>query len=123
MDFKLDYSVGDIIWNNGPLTKTDVTQPFTENVQQRLFILLRTFQEEWFLDTTYGIPYFQRILGRKTPKSVADRIFQEKILEENGVAEILSYSSILDNRTYSAKFSVRCTNGEVASVEINNIGA
>ena len=63
MDFKLDYQTGDIIWKNGPLTKADVTQPFTENVQQRLFIMLRTFMGEWFMDTEHGIPYFQRILG------------------------------------------------------------
>jgi len=122
MDFKLDYQTGDIIWKNGPLTKADVTQPFTENVQQRLFIMLRTFMGEWFMDTEHGIPYFQRILGRKTPKSTVDRIFQEKILAEQGVAEIVSFTSSLVNREYSFVTQIRCESGEVFTLEINNLG-
>lgn len=122
MDFKLDYQTGDIIWKNGPLTKADVTQPFTENVQQRLFIMLRTFMGEWFMDTEHGIPYFQRILGRKTPKSAVDRIFQEKILAEQGVAEIVSFTSSLVNREYSFVTQIRCESGEVFTLEINNLG-
>ena len=122
MDFKLDYQTGDIIWKNGPLTKTDVTQPFTENVQQRLFIMLRTFMGEWFMDTEHGIPYFQRILGRKTPKATVDRIFQEKILAEQGVAEIVSFTSSLVNREYSFVTQIRCESGEVFTLEINNLG-
>lgn len=122
MDFKLDYQTGDIIWKNGPLTKADVTQPFTENVQQRLFIMLRTFMGEWFMDTEHGIPYFQRILGRKTPKSTVDRIFQEKILAEQGVAEIVSFTSSLVNREYSFVTQIRCEIGGVFTLEINNLG-
>mgnify|MGYP002651094048 FL=1 len=122
MDFKLDYQIGDIIWKNGPLTKADVTQPFTENVQQRLFIMLRTFMGEWFMDTQHGIPYFQRILGRKTPKAAVDRIFQEKILAEQGVAEIVSFTSSLVNREYSFVTQIRCESGEVFTLEINNLG-
>lgn len=123
MDFKLDYISGDIIWKNGPLTKEDVTQPFTENVQQRLFIRLRTFMGEWFMDTEYGVPYYQRILGRKTPKPSVDRIFQEEILAERGVAEIISFTSTLVQREYSVKTEIRCVNGETFTLEINNLGA
>ena len=77
MDIKLDLnpispSYGDAVFKNGALTKEDVTQPFTENVGQRLRLRLLTFEGEWFLDTTYGVPYFQRILGRKPTKSAID---------------------------------------------------
>lgn len=123
MDLKLDQFDSDLIWVNGPLTKADVTQPFTENVRQRLLIRLRTYEGEWFMDTTYGVPYMQSILGRKTPKPTVDRILQEEILAENGVREILSFSSSLVNRVYSMKFSVRCYNGEDLTIEINNLGA
>jgi hypothetical protein len=122
LDFKLDANDSDLIWVNGPLTKADVTQPFTENVRQRLLILLRTFAGEWFMSTTYGIPYWD-ILGKKRPKATVDRIFQEKILAENGVKEILFFESSLNNRVYSMKFSVRCYNGEDLTLEINDIGA
>jgi hypothetical protein len=106
----------DIIWNNGPLTKEYVTKPFTETVAQRLKIRLLTFQEEWFLDTTYGVPYFQRILGKKkVTKSSIDLIFQEQILLEPGVKEIVSFNSTFSNRQYSMNFQVRVTTGEVTA--------
>ena len=122
MDLKLDEFDADLVWVNGPLTKTDVTQPFTENVRQRLLIMLRTWSGEWFMDTEHGIPYM-RILGQKVPKTTVDRIFQEKILAENGVKQILTFSSSLLSRAYSAKFSVRCQNGDDLTLEINNVGA
>lgn len=108
----MDYDKGDLIFVNGPLTKEYTTQPFVQTVQQRLYILLHTFMEEWFMDTTYGIPYWQSILGKKTTKSAVDLIFQQKILAENGVREITAFSSTFVNRVYSANFKVRVTTGE-----------
>lgn len=104
---------GDAIFHNGPLTKEYTTQPFVKTVSQRLRIRLQTFQEEWFLDTTYGVPYYQKILGKKTTKSAVDLIFQEQILLENGVKEIVSFSSSFSDRIYSATFKVRVVNGEI----------
>ena len=120
MDFKLqtdpvELNFGDIIWNNGPLRKQDTTQERTEVVAQRLFILLRSFQGEWFLNTTYGIPYWN-ILGMKVSKARVDSIFQQKILAEQGVAEIVSFDSTIDRRGYSLSFSVKVLSGEVTDI-------
>lgn len=121
MDFLLETNpvsekYHDIVWNNGPLTKEYVTSPYTQTVAQRLKIRLLTFQEEWFLDTTYGVPYFQRILGKKkVTKSSIDLIFQEQILLETGVKEIVSFTSTFSNRQYSMTFQVRVVNGEVTA--------
>ena len=116
MDFKLDMGgSNDILWENGPLTKEFTTQPFTETVAQRLFIRLRTFMGEWFTNTVYGIPYWQRILGQKPTKESIDLIFQENILAESGVKEIVSFDSTFENRIYSMTFRVRVVTGEVTS--------
>lgn len=112
MDLKLDFNTGDLIFHNGPLTPKYTTQPFVETVAQRLFILLRTFEEEWFLDLTHGIPYFQSILGKKTTKSAVDTLLQQEVLAENGVKEITYFNSTLVNRQYSAQFRVRVKTGE-----------
>jgi hypothetical protein len=86
-------------------------------VAQRLTIRLLTFLGEWFANTAYGVPYWQRILGKKVDKSTVDAIFQEKILEEDGVAEILSFNSELSRtREYSLRFKVRCTDSTIANV-------
>lgn len=116
MDFKLDPISWDIIWHNGPLQVEDTTQPFTETVAQRLKIRLLTFQNEWFLDTTYGVPYWQRLLGiKQTSKAAADLIFQQQILAEEGVKEIVSFDSSFANRQYSLTFKVRVVTGEVSA--------
>jgi len=111
MDLKIDYSTGDVIFVNGPLTKSDVTQPLVETVQQRLFIRLRTFLGEWFLNTAYGVPYFQDVLGKKTTKSAVDLIMQQQILAEVGVKEITYFNSTLVNRQYSLNFRVKVVDG------------
>ena len=127
MDIKLDLdpislSNGDAIWINGPLTREGITRPFTENVAQRLRIRLLTFEEELFLDTTYGVPYWQRILGKKPTKSAVDQILQQEVLSENGVKEIVSFTSSFVNRKYSASFQVRVVNGEVTdTININPV--
>lgn len=116
MDFKLDSTSWDIIWRNGPLRKEETTQPLTETVGQRLKIRLLTFYGEWFINTVYGVPYFSRLLGQKqTSKAAADLIFQQQILAEQGVKEIVTFNSTFVNRKYSLSFSVRVVTGEVTA--------
>lgn len=122
MDLLLDYVSGDLAWKNGPLTVDYTTQPLVDTVKQRLFIMLRTFQGEWFMDLNHGIPYWQNILGKKTTKSAVDLIFQQKILAENGVKEITEFKSTFVNRQYSLDFKVRVSTGEVTdTITINPI--
>lgn len=117
MDFLLDTeptspNYGDVTWRNGPLRKQETTQSRVDVVGQRLLILLKTFKGEWFLDTEYGIGYFQSILGMKTNKSAVDLIFQKAILAENGVKELTFFESTFVNRQYSMTFRVKVTTGE-----------
>lgn len=114
MDFLLDSVEHDILWENGPLTQEFTTQPFTQTVGQRLKIRLLTWRNEWFLDTEYGPPYIQQVLGFKNKKETIDQIFQTEILKENGVKELISFDSTFENRIYSLTFQVRVNTGEVS---------
>jgi hypothetical protein len=88
----------------------------TETVGQRLKIRLLTFYGEWFINTVYGVPYFSRLLGiKQTSKAAADLIFQQQILAEEGVKEIVTFNSTFVNRKYSLVFSVRVVTGEVTA--------
>lgn len=109
----LSPSYGDLTYRNGPLSRDLTTQARIEVVAQRLLIRLKTFREEWFLDQTYGVPYFQSILGSKSSKSKIDLIFQQQILLEDGVREITSFQSTLSNREYRMTFRVRVNTGEI----------
>lgn len=108
----LSPSYGDLTYRNGPLSRDLTTQARIEVVAQRLLIRLSTWREEWFLDTEYGVPYWN-ILGRKTSKSAVDLIFQQQILLEEGVREITSFQSTLSNREYRMTFRVRVNTGEI----------
>ena len=121
MDILLDNDVtspsfGDSIWINGPLTIENLTIDPATVVAQRLRIRLQTFLGEWFLNTEYGVGYWQRILGKKTSKTAVDRIFQEQILDERGVREISSFSSTFKNRQYDMSFRVRALDGSLSEV-------
>ena len=123
MDIKMDMNpispeFGDAIFVNGPLTLEGVTSFPVETTAQRLRVRLLTFMGEWFADTSYGIPYYQRILGKKVAKSTIDQIFQQAILEERGVREITYFESSLSGRRYSAEFRVKVREGETPLISI-----
>lgn len=102
---------GDLVFVNGACP---TTEDYADVVAQRLYIMLRTFQGEWYLNENHGIPYLQSILGHRVRKSTVDRILQEKILKEEGVAEIVFFMSTLSiDREYECRFRVRSKTGEL----------
>lgn len=101
---------GDMVFVNG---STPITEEFVDAVAQRVFIMLRTFESEWYLNDSTGVPYLTRILGYKIEKSTVDRILQQKILEQFGVADILEFNSTLSGkRVYEASMRIRTTGGD-----------
>ena len=113
-------SFGDAVFINGPLTSEGITTNPEDVVAQRLRIRLQTFRGEWFLNTEYGVSYWQRILAKKTTKVAVDRIFQQQILSERGVRELVSFSSTFQNRRYEMSFVVRVLDGSLTeTISIN----
>lgn len=114
MDLKIDRrpgspNFGDLIFVNGI---TPVTEDFTDSTAQRVFVMLRTFEGEWYLNQTTGVPYLTEILGKKVDKSTVDRILQQKILQVEGVADVTGWtSSINSQRVYEARMQIRDTQG------------
>lgn len=114
MDLKLTTD-HDIYWHNGPANRSDFTHLYTEKVGQRLKIRLLTFQEEYFWNLTYGVPWWQKILGKKISKSALDLLLQQQILLEEGVKEITYFQSTFVNRKYSLVFRVKCVDGQITA--------
>lgn len=110
MDLLLNNDTKDLVFINGACP---AVQDRAAVVAQKLTIRLRTFFQEWFLNTDYGVPYLERILGKKVKKSTVDAIIQEQIYKERGVAEIVSFKSTLVKRDYSCEFRVRADNGDL----------
>lgn len=120
MDLLLNPSTNDVVFINGDC---NVTQSQKDVVAQRLKITLQTFKGEWFLDQDIGIPYIQQIMVKGVPKQTIDVIFQEAILNDEGVEEMVSYYSELDSATrkFKMNFAVRCRDDSVASIDFETL--
>lgn len=66
-----------------------------QHVRQRL----KTFEREWFLDTTAGVPWLDQILGKSYDPALAESVVKAEILETDGVTEITSFSVSFDRST------------------------
>ena len=107
-DLKLG-KTNDLILTDGDLTLTTTK---TEICAQTLGITLTTFRGEWFLNSNFGVPYLQEIIGVARKKETVDKIFLAQIANNRFVDNIDSYTSSFDrnNRYYS--MTVNVTVGE-----------
>lgn len=107
-DLKLD-ARNDLIFTDGDLTLTTTK---AEMAGQTLSITLRTFRGEWFMNTNFGIPYLQEIIGVAKKKEVVDRIFLSTIANNIYVDDINSYTSSYDRDERYYTMNVTVTAGE-----------
>lgn len=109
--FKLDND-GDLsIGSDGhiPLLST-----FQEAVKQRLQIKFRTFQTEWWLDVTFGIPWLRSandtgtILGKGLSKPEIDAVLISEARKDPDVLEITNFVSTLNKFTRAYDVNFEC---------------
>lgn len=70
-----------------------------EQVRQQLLIKLKLWRGEWFLDTEFGTPYLQQILGKQLTLSGAIAALRKSILEVGGVRRIIDFSYKFNSST------------------------
>ncbi len=117
-DLLLDYDAHDLLIEGGDFK---VTTSEADSLKQRLIVKLYTYLGEFYLDTTIGIPYYQRIFKKGTAKATIDSIFLQAILSEPEVIQVESFESSVDraSRIYSLSFRVRSSNeSESIPIEI-----
>ena len=121
-DILLNPETNDVVFVNGTTTMTYENKL---TVAQKLKIKLLTYQGEWFMDTTQGLPYFQTILVRGISKTTIDSLFQEAILSEPEVVEIVEFNSYIDpeTRAYRLSFRVRTNENQTTDYVDILIGA
>ncbi len=113
--FKLS-SDGDIdVDNSGKML---LLSTFQELVQQRLSIKLKTYKGEWWLDTTFGIPYRdtgdgKAIIGKGFTKADIDALYIAAIREDRDVQSIEYFNSEYNStfRNYNVAFEVKGLDG------------
>lgn len=68
------------------------TEAIGQHVRQRLM----TYEGEWFLDSSAGVPWVRDILGGQYDPVLAESVLKAEILDTEGVTEISSFSVRFD---------------------------
>lgn len=100
---------GDIDRVNGRLVRVD-------SVAQRVACALRLIRGEWFLDRGRGVPWIDRVVGRKTNVAGLRSLLRETCLAVDGVTSVDRIDVIVDTRNRVADISVFFNGGEVVQL-------
>lgn len=113
-DLKLDKDTHDLKVENFDLSLITGIDRVVQDLKVRLWVFLN----EWFLDTSIGLPFYSDINVKNPDLNAIEAIFKEKIIETEDVNEILefqlNYNSSL--RTMSVSFSVNTTFGSTGQI-------
>jgi hypothetical protein len=110
MDLLLD-SQTDLSLVSGDLALADGSA----EAAQRIRDALKTLQGEWFLDTTYGLPYIQQILVKNPSMPILGALFKQAILAAvDSGARLTQFDLRLTNATrqLTCTFSVQLPSGQ-----------
>jgi len=80
-----------------------------DRVRQNVLIKLRLWVGEYFLDTEFGTPYIDQILGKQVSLGGAVAALKKSILEVNDVASITSFSYEFSRQTRSLTVDFVCS--------------
>lgn len=108
---------GDLVYGDF----VDHTVEGINGLVQRLKIRLQVFLEEWFLDNTRGVPYFQQILEKGTSYDEISNSIKLAISKTKDVEKINSFiikSDDIESRKITITFSVSSVFG---NAEVNNL--
>ena len=111
-------NVGDLEFSDSTMSNIlltdDTSYPASRAVMQDLFIRLRFFYAEWFLDTTQGLPYFKYVFVNNPDLRLIESIFRRVILGTPGIASLDNFSVTFDKgqRTIFPRFVGRLTSGQ-----------
>lgn len=116
---KLNQTTHDIERINNRISLLSTVQ---EAVRQKLDIKFKTWQGEWVLDTTFGMPYRQQIIGKARNQQEIDALYLAAINEEPEVIRINSFASTYNavNRQYSLSFDVTVNDRELRVEDVYN---
>lgn len=85
------------------------------DVGQAVDIRLRFFRNDWFLNLSIGIPYFEQIFVKNPRLDEIAAIFREEIAATPGVIRVLSCEASLDKveRLLTITWSAETTEGDI----------
>jgi hypothetical protein len=78
-----------------------------EQIQQKLQIKLKFFSQEWFLDTSVGLPLYELVFVKNPDLDLIASAFKSEILSVEGVNNILEYEQEFDSAARSLEITFK----------------
>lgn len=107
-DFQFNLLDNDIVFT------TDLKPVYgIESIKQAVFLSIRLFLADWFLDLDLGTDYYGQILVKNPNLVAVKEIFKQRILAVQGVTSVLFLRLNLDriHRVLSVDFSAQTNLG------------
>ncbi|MGX5036269.1 hypothetical protein ACWKX2_11585 [Enterobacter hormaechei] len=109
----IDFRIADnkVVFTNGLLQYVDGA----ERVRQQVEFRLNLWRGEWFLDSQFGTPYLQDVLGKQVTLNGALSAIRTEILAVEGVNGIVEFTYNFDRaeRKLSIEFTANTEYGLV----------
>jgi hypothetical protein len=115
-DLRIDPSTGDLDITSGDIQVCEGA----DALRQRLLIKLNTFRGEWFLNTEFGVPYFQEIFIKNPELDVLEAAFKDQIMGTAGVKTLEKFELDYDaaTRRLSLSFEVGTDDEELVAATL-----
>lgn len=120
VDIALHANDHDILIKDGDFLLIDNA----ERVAQQIKVKLLTFLGEWFLDTTWGVPYLEYILVKQPKQELIKQILSEQILSVDDVKSLnaLELDYQVKVRTLIINYEVSTEYGLITRKEVLGYG-
>lgn len=118
IDLELDLNTHDLVIRNFTF---GTTQSKEVEITQRLKIKLLFFKGEWIHNINYGIDYYGQIFIKGIDLEDIDDIFRTQIANEDGVKDLISYSSSFNSSTreLTVQAKVLTDSGEILNLSFS----
>jgi hypothetical protein len=112
----MSLATNDLQITNGDLSLVTGSDAIAQDLQQRL----QSWLGEWFLDTTWGIPFKQQILVKNPNLDLIQADILLATTDTPGVVQVTDFDFIYDNnaRSLSVKLTVQDSNGQNLSSQV-----
>lgn len=77
-----------------------------QRIAQQVKVTLLTFLGEWFLDETWGIPYFEKILIKSPSRAEIENIIRAKVRDVPGVTAVPRVEVEIDAQARQGRISL-----------------
>lgn len=111
----LDKYTHDLVLENYNLVLVEGIDYIRQKLKARLLFIFN----EWFLDGTQGVRYFEQVLKKNPNITLIDSLIRATILETDRVNDISNYSSNFDpaQRKFTVSFIAKTDFGELPITE------